>query len=187
MDYLYCFFFTRQTQARLRAVEEERSDLILQLTAAKELIASSTGQVASLKESLLDAENKRSTQDAGLLELKDVALQLAVEKELRIRCEVREEAERSERVAASAQLLATQKECDSRMREFERKAAVQAEALRADAAAEQVKTVAAMAEASTNAEQILRLQTELEKLVAQAELLRRDCEWSKAEAHSQIR
>ena len=83
---------------------------------------------------------------------------------MRSKCEIREEAERRERVAACAQLLATQMECESRMREFEQKAATQAEALRADTAAEQVKTEAAKAEARTNAEQILRMQSELEQL-----------------------
>jgi hypothetical protein len=42
---------------------------------------------------------------------KEGVLQLEVEKELRIRCEVREENERRERIAAVSQLLATQSEC----------------------------------------------------------------------------
>ena len=48
-------------------------------------------------------------------------LQLGIEKEMRSRSEMREEAERNERISACAQLLATQYDCANRLKESDEK------------------------------------------------------------------
>ncbi|CAE7849083.1 unnamed protein product, partial [Symbiodinium microadriaticum] len=52
---------------------------------------------------------------------REAAVQLEVEKEVRSRAETREEMERAERIAACAQLLATQSDCSNRIRDVEEK------------------------------------------------------------------
>jgi len=52
---------------------------------------------------------------------KELSVQLEIERELRSRCEIREENERRERTAASAQFMAIQSECKSRFCEMEEK------------------------------------------------------------------
>lgn len=57
---------------------------------------------------------------------------MKVEKELRARCEIREEAERRERIAANAQLMAIQSDCNNRIREVENQRNESLERLRED-------------------------------------------------------
>lgn len=62
-----------------------------------------------------------TAKEAELYTLKDAARQLETEKENRERAERRESNERQERIAASAQLLATQTDCNTRIASLEKK------------------------------------------------------------------
>ena len=62
-----------------------------------------------------------TAKEADLYALKDAARQLEAEKEIRERAERRESSERQERIAASAQLLATQTDCNARIALLEKK------------------------------------------------------------------
>ena len=62
-----------------------------------------------------------TAKEAELYTLKDAARQLESEKENRERAERRESNERQERIAASAQLLATQTDCNTRIASLEKK------------------------------------------------------------------
>lgn len=59
-------------------------------------------------------------------------MQLGIEKEMRLRSEMREEAERNERISACAQLLATQYDCSNRLKESEEKLKSSVDALQSD-------------------------------------------------------
>jgi len=108
-------------QARVQALEEERLSITAQLASKKEETCSQARELAQLRESVAQLEATLSIKEGEARGVKDIVLQLEVEKELRQRCEVREETERRERIAATAQLMATQSECSSRIREVEEK------------------------------------------------------------------
>jgi len=102
-------------QARASHLEEERLTLSKEIAAKTEELSSSVREVARLTESLATLTTKAEAKDAELTVLKEVSIQLEVEREMRTRCEIREDAERRERIAACAQLLATQTDCSNRI------------------------------------------------------------------------
>lgn len=110
-------------QARVLALEEERLSITSQLASKKEEGLSQSREIAQLREQVANLESTLSVKEGEARAVKDIVLSLEVEKELRMRCEVREETERRERIAAVAQLMATQSECSSRIREMEEKKA----------------------------------------------------------------
>ena len=137
----------RQMQSRLQALEEERSALTETLSRAKAKGASAAANITSLKEALACVEEKLAGSEAELLQLKGVALQLEHEKQLRAGSEAREEAERRERVAASAQALAAHTEFETRIREYEQKLSLLAEQHRVETEALKHEAAAAKLEA----------------------------------------
>jgi len=92
-------------QMRLQLIEEER--------------LSTATQLATYSSSIKMLELKVADKEAQILASKESVMQLEIEKELRSRCEVREEAERRERIAACAQLMATQTDCNKRVHDLE--------------------------------------------------------------------
>ena len=66
-------------------------------------------------------------------------MQLEIEKELRSRFEMREESERRERIAACAQLMATQTECDNRVRNLSEKMDLEVEKLKSDISSKSIE------------------------------------------------
>jgi len=92
-------------QMRLQLLEEER--------------LSTATQLATYSSSIKMLELKVADKEAQVLASKESVMQLEIEKELRSRCEVREEAERRERIAACAQLMATQTDCNKRVHDLE--------------------------------------------------------------------
>lgn len=116
-------------QPRVLQLEEQRLANNSELAAKKEELHSVTKECAQLKESMLKLQDTLSQREKEADEAKVAVMQLGVEREMRLKSELREENERSERVAASAQLVATQTECEYRIRELEAKAQAQASSL----------------------------------------------------------
>ena len=147
-------------QSRLQALEEERSVLTEALSQAKAESTTNAALITSLKQTLASQESKLSATETELQQLNGVALQLAYEKQLRSRCESREEDERRDRVAASAQALAVQMDCETRIREYELKLSTQEEQLRREMQAAQAEAAEAQAEAQEQADLVMRLEIE---------------------------
>lgn len=108
-------------QSRVHLLEEERLSLTSQLATKKEEVFSQSKEVQQLREQIATLDASIMVKEGEARAVKDIVTQLEVEKELRVRCEVREENERRERTAATAQLLATQSECIQRVKEVEEK------------------------------------------------------------------
>lgn len=105
----------------MHALEEERLSTTIKLASKKEEFISQCRELSQMRDSIAQLEASLSVKEGEARAVKDIVMQLEVEKELRIRCELREEAERRERIAAVAQLIATQTECGNRIREIEEK------------------------------------------------------------------
>ena len=116
-------------QGRIQRLEEERVSSASELAARREELVAQARDLAQLREAHAVLEAKLAVKEGELQGCKEAAVQLEVERELRARCEIREEAERTERIAASSQLLATQSECANRIREVEEKKNAEAAAL----------------------------------------------------------
>ena len=145
-------------------LEGERLQTTSELATKREELASSTREIAHLRDAISSLETKLSSHDADVLSAKEVTVQLDVERELRSRCEVREETERRERIAACAQLLATQTESNARMQQLEEKMAATVESLRAELMDTCVRRDAAMESARVHQEQAIQKEGELQHL-----------------------
>lgn len=106
-------------QSRLQAIEEERLALTADLAARKEELLASARDLQQARDSVAQLDAKLIVKDSELTTSKDSHLQLQIEKELRAKSEIREESERRERIAAVSQLLATQTDCNHRLKEAE--------------------------------------------------------------------
>jgi hypothetical protein len=108
-------------QSRVQLLEEERLYVTAQLASKKEEAASSLREIDKLRDMLSSFEQRLKAKEAEATASKDAMMQLEMEKELRSRSERREEDERRERIAANAQLMAIQTECNRRMEHLEAK------------------------------------------------------------------
>jgi chromosome segregation ATPase len=122
-------------KSRLQSLEDERLVSAAQVATKNEELQSAIREVTQLRELVNSLESKLTTKDSELLLAKEASMQLEVERELRSRCEVREEAERRERIAACAQLLATQTDSYKKLQELETKTSETIEALKAEVVA----------------------------------------------------
>ena len=102
-------------QGKLVHFEDDRLSCASQLAAKIEEISSYARENSRLKEKLAQKEEEIQTG-------KDNHLLLEVEKDLRVRAEIREENERRERIASTAQLLAVQSECAEKIHRIEEQA-----------------------------------------------------------------
>lgn len=91
------------------------------LASNKEELSSAAREINRLKELVDSTLSTVAQKERDIAMFRDAAVQMEVEKEVRLRAERREEMEREERIAACAQLLATQSDCASRIREAEEK------------------------------------------------------------------
>jgi chromosome segregation ATPase len=151
-------------QARVLALEEERLLATSQLASKKEESASQAREINQLRESLAQMEATLSVKEGEARAVKDIVLQLEVEKELRMRCEVREETERRERIAAVAQLMATQSDCSARIREMEEKKATAVGELQTANADMTRELKAALDNYHTEANRAAGLETQVQQL-----------------------
>ena len=109
--FLYLFFvYNSSLQSRIQGLEEERLVITSQLAAKREESLSQQRDLVILRENVSNLEGKLLSKEVELQAGKESLMQLEVERELRARCEIREEAERRERIAANAQLMAIQSE-----------------------------------------------------------------------------
>lgn len=106
-------------QPRIYQLEEQRLAVNSELAAKKEELLSLSRECNQVKENYAQLQATLVQREKEVEEAKSATLQLEVEKEMRIKSELREENERSERIAACAQLVATQTECEYRVREIE--------------------------------------------------------------------
>jgi kinesin family protein C1 len=151
--------------------EDDRLSCASQLAAKIEEISSYMRENSRLKEKLSQKEEEmRASKDSRLL--------LEVEKDLRVRAEMREENERHERIASTAQLLATQTECADRIHVIEDRAGQAVEAVKGELHATEAAREALLRElseahnvAAGRMSEILSLKGELEKASVNSEQL----------------
>lgn len=105
----------------MQLLEDERLNATAQLASKREEAASSIREIEKLRDSLTSIEQKLMAKEAEAAASKDATMQLEMEKELRSRSERREEDERRERIAANAQLMAIQSECNHKMEQLDAK------------------------------------------------------------------
>ena len=160
----HCTPHCSAVQGRLLLLEEERLQTTSQLAAKREELAAGTREISQLRELVANLEAKLSAHEADMLSAKEVALQLEVERELRSRCEGREETERRERIAACAQLLATQTECNARVQQLEGKMSLAMEDLKAELADACARRDASTEDARHKQDQIIQKESEVQQL-----------------------
>jgi kinesin family protein C1 len=119
-------------QPRVFQLEEQRLANNSELAAKKEELLSVSREFKTLKDSAVQVQATLTLREKEVDEAKLAVLQLGVEKEMRLKSELREENERSERVSACAQLMATQTECEYRVREIEATGQTQANQLQVE-------------------------------------------------------
>ena len=163
------FFLYSMAQSRVQLLEEERLSTTSQLASKKEEYISQSRELNQLRETVAQLEANILVKDGEARAVKDIVLQLEVEKELRMRCELREEGERRERIAAVSQLLATQSECNNRIREVEEKKTSAVEALQAASAELQRERDAAAEESRREAGRAAGLAKEVQQLHVELE------------------
>lgn len=156
-------------QGKLVHFEDDRLSCASQLAAKIEEISSYARENSRLKEKL---SQKEEELQAG----KDSHLLLEVEKDLRVRAEIREENERRERIASTAQLLAVQSECAEKIHRIEEQASSQMASMKQtlkDVEAAREAAVRDLSEAHNVAagrmSEILSLKSELEKASVNSE------------------
>lgn len=156
-------------QCRVQLLEEERLSITSQLASKKEEFISQSREIQQLREQVATLEANIMVKDGEARAVKDIVLQLEVEKELRMRCELREEAERRERIASAAQLLATQSECMNRVREVEEKKEALVAELRSSHAELSQQRDAAVEESRREAGRAAGLEKEVQQLHVELE------------------
>ena len=151
-------------QERLMGLEQERLVITAQLASKTTEVESVTRELANLREQVVTLQAKVATQDQEIAVSKDAVVQLAVERELRVSSEVREDTERRERTAASGQLYAIQRECDLKVNEMETEIKKQGDDLRQQLKAVSEKRDEAVEELRVHVERIAGLESEIQSL-----------------------
>ena len=150
-------------KSRLQSLEEERLVTAAQIATKNEELQSSSREVMQLRESVSLLESKLASKDVELFQAKEAGMQLEIERELRSRCEVREEAERRERIAACAQLLATQTESYKKLQDLEEKSAETVSSLKGEIAAISSQRDESNEEIRRQGDIIMGLQSEIQQ------------------------
>lgn len=150
--------------AKARELEEERRTLTAQCAAQKEEISLLTKDVTQLTEVKATLETNLAAKEVESSSAKEFQVQLEIERELRNRCELREESERRERIAATAQAMAIQTECAKELRDS--KEAYMAEEMKFKFEIDQLtrQLEEAQSEGKTHAETAVGLRKEIEQL-----------------------
>jgi kinesin family protein C1 len=156
-------------QQRAAAAEAEGHTLAAELAQSREQACSSHGELVATKEALVAMQAVVAAKDADLLRLKDAARQLEAEREIRERAERRESSERQERIAASAQLLATQTDCNARIANLEKKMRTDLDTVKAMHAQTLAELESSQAKCREHCDTIMGLENESTELRAQLE------------------
>lgn len=104
--------------SKCRDLEDERRLQTANFALLKEENSLLSRDLTQLQDVKIALEALLQTRENEVLSSKDAVMQLEVEKELRNRSEIREESERRERIAATAQSLAIQSECAKSLRDL---------------------------------------------------------------------
>ncbi len=145
-------------------LEDERINITTQLATKKEEYTSAMKELAQQKDLIAQLESKLALKESEISMAKEASMQLELEKELRSRCEIREEAERRERIAACAQLLATQTECNKRIHDYEDSMKSKIEEMRNEILQINCQRDVAIDEKRKQADTILALESEVSQL-----------------------
>jgi len=167
-------------QVKVTTLEEHGFALSSDLAISREQVCSSSGELVATKETLAalqatmaakDTEYKAALtgKEAELYALKDAARQLEAERENRERAERRESSERQERIAASAQLLATQTDCNARIANLEKKMRLDIEKVQALHTQTQLELDVMTATSREQADTIMSYENEALELRSQLE------------------
>lgn len=148
----------------MQQLEDERLQTTLQLASKKEESLTFSRDIAQAQEKIVDLEAKLASKETELVVAKDATMLLEVEKELRARCEVREEAERRERIAACSQLMAIQSECTRTLADIEAKKSLEIAALQDTIKNTTEQRDNSMEEARRLSDQTMGLEKEIEQL-----------------------
>ena len=108
-------------QNRVQVLEGERLLTISELAKTKEEINTLNRELKQTADQVDTAHSLLKVKEQECNQLKESSMLLEVERELRARCESREDSERRERIAACAQLMATQTEFNSKVKIYEEK------------------------------------------------------------------
>lgn len=150
-------------QTRVQFLEEDRLNLTAQLAAKKEECASQARDIQTLRETIAGLDGKLSIKELEATAAKESLIQLEIEKELRARCEIREETEKRERVAAVSQLVAIQAECANQVREIENKMHATIDTYKAEIAVAMHKHQEAVEEQRKQSDTIMSLESQLQQ------------------------
>lgn len=157
------FLYSTSNQ-RIQSLETERLAMTEQLATKKEEFLSIQKELTQCKESICLLEDKLSAKEIESQNMKEFKMQLEVEKEVRSRCELREEQERRERIAAVAQLMAVQTECNNKILEIEEKSKSECQVLEEDRQMWKDKYEFQLEETRKQADLTLGLQNEVKQL-----------------------
>lgn len=113
-------------------MEEQRAVDKFEAATKREEVQNCLKEIALLRESLHTSQTLLAEREKELVLSRDSMMQLGIEKEMRMRSEMREESERNERISACAQLLATQYDCANRLKESEERFKLSIEGLQKD-------------------------------------------------------
>ena len=116
----------------MQLLEDERLSITAQLAGKKEENSSYIRDNVEFRDKVGQLEGRLLARDIEVGQMKESVMQLEVEKELRARSEHREEAERQERIAANAQLMAIQTECSIKLAEVDSRHQATIEGLRTE-------------------------------------------------------
>ena len=154
-------------QTRVQTLEEERLSVTTQLAVKREEASMYSRDLLQLREQFQLLETKNREVEAQLLLSKSALTQLEIEKELRAKSELREESERSERIAATAQAMAIESDCNSRIRAIEEKSQSLTDSLGTEIKTLGQDKILLNTELQQAADMITALENELKSLRAQ--------------------
>eukprot|EP01038_Epipyxis_sp_PR26KG_P005260 gene5260-7309_t len=151
-------------QNRIQQLEQERLNTTVML-AQKEGETLSIGKDQNiLKEMISSLQEAIHNKDKELVGAKEAFIQLEIEKELRSKCEGREESERRERIAAVAQLMAVQSEMGSKVHDIEERKNLLIENLKMELLTVKQQREMLNEEVKNKSDLIVRLDTEVKQL-----------------------
>lgn len=149
---------------RLNALEEERLTTTAELVSKREESSAANRELHQLRETVRSLEEKLASKEEELLMINELKLQVMHEKEMRSISEIREDSERRERIAASAQLMAIQTESALRIRDVEEKMTHQVGDLKKEIQLSQDEKMRLEKESHAQTELIVGLRSEIQQL-----------------------
>ena len=148
-------------QTKLGALEAERLSFVSEISSKNSEIASISKDVTVLREANEGMQKKLDLLEAEMIVYKNAKLQLDIEREMREKSEAREEAERTERIAACAQLLATQTDCNNQVQNVKLQLEAQMSALKLEVASKDKEVAVKKEELSKKDDEITSLETKV--------------------------